>query len=264
MSDRITQAFEQARREERPALMPYITAGDPPAPSLEKMLVAIAEAGADIIEVGIPFSDPIADGPVIASAMYRSLEHGMTPELVFEEVRRARPQTDVAMVAMVSISIVAHTGVNQFVSAAKDAGFDGLIVPDADLDDLAELETTCAQQGVAFTPLVAPASTLERQKEIAAHASGFLYLLARAGVTGERSDVPDVGPRVQALRSHTDLPIGVGFGISTAEHVASIGAVADGAIVGSALVRRLHEAHQNGDDVAAEAASFVSALRPNV
>ena len=261
MSHRITKAFDRARSEARPALMPYITAGDPATPALSDLLLAIAEAGADIIEVGIPFSDPIADGPVIASAMYRALENGTTPEGVFQEVRRAREQTDVALVAMVSVSIVAHLGLAKFVADAHQAGFDGLIVPDADLDDLAELETACAEQGLALTPLVAPASTLERQREIAQHASGFVYLLARAGVTGERSETPDVSPRVQELRSCTDLPIGVGFGISTAQQVAAIGEVADGAIVGSALVRRLHEANQEGNDVAAEAAAFVSGLR---
>ena len=258
---RVKRAFERAKDAGLPALMPYLTAGDPAEPSLAELLVAIAEAGADIIEVGIPYSDPIADGPVIASAMHRSLERGMTPASVFQEVCLARQRTEVALVAMVSDSIVSHQGRPEFVAQAHDAGFDGLIVPDADLDDISELKSACSQHEVTLTLLVAPSSSLERQREIAGHASGFLYLLARAGVTGERSEIPDIEPRITQLRTCTKLPIAVGFGISTAQQVASIGLVADGAIVGSALVRRLDDAFTARKDVAAEASSFISGLK---
>ena len=240
--------------------MPYITAGDPPTPSLSELIVGMAEAGADIIEVGIPFSDPIADGPVIASAMYRALEAGMTPAMVFTQVKQARSSTDVALVGMVSDSIVAHLDRAQFVAQAAEAGFDGLIVPDADTEDLGDLQAACTTHGLTLTLLVAPTSTAERQRAIVEHCSGFLYLLARAGVTGERAEAPDIAARVAELRALSDLPIGVGFGISTADHVAAVGTSADGAIVGSALVRCLHEAHETGEDVGAAARSFVEGL----
>lgn len=263
MSARIDLAFKLARDTGRTALMPYITAGDPPTPALDDLIVAIAESGADIIEIGIPFSDPIADGPVIASAMFRSLELGTTPADVLAHVAKARSRTDVALVAMVSDSIVAHRGRATFVSEAAAAGLDGLIVPDADTADLADLENACSEHGLALILLVAPTSSDARQAELVSHASGFIYLLARAGVTGERSDAPDISARVAALRSHTNLPIGVGFGIATAEHVEAVGDSADGAIVGSALVRHLHETHQSGGDVLEAARTFVSGLRRN-
>ena len=261
MSARIELAFKRAREDGRTALMPYITAGDPPVPALDDLIVAIAESGADIIEIGVPFSDPIADGPVIASAMFRALEQGMTPAEVLAQVARARSRTDVALVAMVSDSIVAHRGRTTFVSEAANAGLDGLIVPDADTADLEDLESACSEHGLALILLVAPTSSDARQAELVSHASGFIYLLARAGVTGERSEAPDISGRVAALRAHTSLPIGVGFGIATAEHVEAVGNSADGAIVGSALVRHLHEAHQTGEDVLKAARTFVSGLR---
>ena len=260
MSNRLATAFERAKQDGRTALMPYITAGDPPEPELSRLIVAIAEAGADVIEIGLPFSDPIADGPVIASAMYRALGHGMTPATVFEEVARARSSTDVALVGMVSDSIVAHRDRSAFVAEAARAGFDGLIVPDADTSDLEDLEAACRAHGLTLTLLVAPTSTPERQEEIVSHASGFVYLLARAGVTGERSDAPEIAARVEALRACTELPICAGFGISSAEHVASVGRCADGAIVGSALVRHLHDVHESGGDVEAAARTFVAGL----
>ena len=261
MSTRTATAFARARSEGRPALMPYITAGDPPKPDLSTLIVGMADAGADIIEIGIPFSDPIADGPVIASAMFRSLEAGMTPAGVFAEVKKARATTDVALVGMVSDSIVAHSDRARFVAQAAEAGFDGLIVPDADTRDLGDLQAACETHGLTLTLLVAPMSTPERQREIVKHSSGFIYLLARAGVTGERQEAPDIAGRITELRTLTDLPIGVGFGIATAEHVAAVGASADGAIVGSALVRRLHEAHEAGEDVGAAARDFVKGLQ---
>ena len=259
--DRVTKAFEKARSEGRPAIMPYVTAGDPPEPGLESLLGALDRGGADVIEIGIPFSDPIADGPVIASAMHRALERGVTPEDVLTSVRAVREEIESALVAMVSISIVTHLGPAEFIRAASSAGIDGLIVPDADLDGFGELSAACREAGLALIPLIAPTTSIERQEVIARSASGFVYLLARAGVTGERSEAPDVAGRIRALREVTDLPIGVGFGISTSAHVRSIGEHADGAIVGSALVRVLHDAHQQEEDVTVAAESFVRSLR---
>ena len=240
--------------------MPYITAGDPPEVTLQALISRLDGAGADIIEIGVPFSDPIADGPVIASAMYRSLQEGMTPARVLEGIASARSESDVGLVAMVSDSIVTHRGRERFVAEAADAGLDGLIVPDADTGDLDELAQACEAHDLGLIPLIAPTSSLERQQALLARASGFVYLLARAGVTGVRTDAPDIAERVQALRELTRLPIAVGFGISTAAHVASVGESADGAIIGSALVNELNKAHQSGGDVLETAERFVSAL----
>ncbi|HAW96623.1 MAG: tryptophan synthase subunit alpha [Phycisphaerae bacterium] len=258
--ERVTEAFRRAKIEHRTTVMPYVTAGDPVGTSLGDLLLAMQRGGADIIEIGIPFSDPIADGPVIASAMYRALEAGMSPGTVFQEVAAVRDQLDVALVAMVSMSIVSTMDIESFVARAAESGFDGLIVPDADLDDLQLMEQSCRHHGVSLTPLVAPSSTPERIRRIVEHASGFVYLLARAGVTGARSEAPDIEARVNDLRALTELPVGVGFGISTAEHVDHVGRHADGAIVGSALVRHLHDVHENDEDVLVAAERFVNGL----
>lgn len=259
--DRVAKAFNRSRADNRTAVMPYVTAGDPAGTPLGSLLGALESGGADIIEIGIPFSDPIADGPVIASAMYRALENGSSPGIVFEHIAAARSQLDVALVAMVSMSIVSTLEIDAFVQRAAECGLDGLIVPDADLDDFLVLQNACRLAGLSLTPLVAPSSTPERLQQIVDQASGFIYLLARAGVTGARSDAPDIEDRVQALRNMTDLPIGVGFGISNGHHVAQVGRHADGAIVGSALVKHLHEVDQAGGDVLQAAESFVRELR---
>lgn len=261
MTERLSNAFERARAANRPALMPYVTAGDPTRPPLEDILVAIAEAGADVVEIGFPFSDPIADGPVIASAMHRALEAGLTPPDVLRAVAAARTRTDVPFVGMVSESIVNHRGHDRFVSEAAASGFDGLIVPDADFDHLDELSGACRNSGVALVPLVAPSTGDDRLERLLDQASGFIYLLARAGVTGVRDEAPEVADGVRRVRAVSELPIAVGFGVSNAEHVRTIGRDADGAIVGSALVRRLHEADAAGEDVADAAAEFVRALQ---
>lgn len=259
--NRVARAFTRARTEERTAVMPYVTAGDPAGTPFGALLVALEKGGADIIEIGIPFSDPIADGPVIASAMYRALETGVSPGIVFDQIAAVRDELDVALVAMVSMSIVTTLEIDAFVKRAGECGLDGLIVPDADLDDFLVLQNACRLEGLSLTPLVAPSCTPERIQRIVDQASGFVYLLARAGVTGARAEVPDIEGRVQAIRDMTDLPIGVGFGISNGHHVAEVGRHADGAIVGSALVKHLHEVDLTGGDVLQAAESFVRELR---
>ena len=259
--DRVARAFTRASAEERTAVMPYVTAGDPAGTPLGALLGALEKGGADIIEIGIPFSDPIADGPVIASAMYRALEAGVSPGIVFDHIAAARDELEVALVAMVSMSIVSTVEIDAFVTRAAECGLDGLIVPDADLDDFLVLQNACHLEGLSLTPLVAPSCTPERIQRIVDQASGFVYLLARAGVTGARAEVPDIEGRVQTIRGMTDLPIGVGFGISNGRHVAEVGRHADGAIVGSALVKHLHEVDRTGGDVLQAAESFVHELR---
>lgn len=258
--DRITAAFAKSKAENRPALMPFVVAGDPVNCPIEALLEALAKGDSDVIELGFPFSDPIADGPVIAAAMHRALERGVQTELIFESVAKFRRTSDVPIVAMVSESIVRRHGHQAFVYAAAEAGIAGVIVPDADYDDIDELLQACVAKELAFIPLIAPTSTPSRQEQLVANASGFVYLLARAGITGERGEAPEVQERVEALRMLTDLPIAVGFGISTAAHVRQVGVHAEGAIVGSALVRCLSNASDAGSDVATVASEFVAGL----
>lgn len=359
-ANRITSAFHNLRARKKKALMPFLCGGFPRPGLLASILSAVHEAGASIVEVGIPFSDPIADGPVIAAAMHEALSHGATPRSVFEEVRayRAVPRTvkidtsfgkehhiypgaplpkqshssivggvggigglgadrlliadlrvevaklndplaremlgfsgnspapaasnshgaakpktselgpdigpDLGIVAMVSISIVHRMGTAMirakqeagvkvgtsgsasaalaFCREVADHGFDGLIVPDCPLDEAHDLTEAAGDAGLTMTHLLAPTTSPERAERIVKASSGFVYMLARAGITGERQDAPDISGKVGKLRQMTDLPIAVGFGISSAEHVRSVVQHADAAIVGTAMVRRMSEA----------------------
>ncbi len=241
--------------------MPFVCGGFPRAGATAEVLAALDAAGASIIEVGIPFSDPIADGPVIAAAMHEALKGGATPESVFDEVRAARPRVRAGLVAMVSVSIVHRMGgAAGFVRRAVEAGFDGFIFPDAPLEESAPLLEAARAAGASASLLIAPTTPLPRAAEIAKASTGFVYLLARAGITGERQSVPDVAPRVRKLREVTALPIAVGFGVSSAEHVREITREADAAIVGSALVRRMKDAAAGGGDAVEAAASFCREL----
>jgi tryptophan synthase alpha chain len=255
--NRITSIFTELRTRKRAALMPFITAGYPSLDATEQMIPALESAGASIIELGFPFSDPIADGPVIAASMHEALKAGVTPRSVFDLVARVRSRTAVGIVAMVSESIITRMGPEQFVTDAANAGFDGLIVPDIDLDAARPLAGLARLHNLAFTLLIAPTTSAERIKHIAELCTGFIYVLARVGITGERDelDVAALRSRVQLVRSHTRLPIAVGFGVSSAAHVAAVAQVADAAIVGSALVRRV-----NTSDPARSAHEFVKEL----
>lgn len=280
---RIDAAFDRCRAEGRAAIIPYLTGGYPNQAAFETTLLEMARAGADIIEIGIPFSDPIADGPVIAEAMHAALQAGATPESIFAVVRRVRERVasgansgptpgatsgptsgttsgmGVALVAMVSVSIVERIGVARFVDAAAECGLDGLIVPDLDLEDAAPLAARCAERGVATILLVAPTSSPERVARITSLCRGFVYVLAQVGVTGERSTLPEgLARRLAALRTVTTLPLAVGFGIASPEQVAAVAAHADGVIVGSSIVRRMADPA----DAASEAVVFLRSLQP--
>jgi len=260
---RIDDIFSAARAEGRKLLMPFIVGGFPTPGSTGPLLRALAGAGAGIVEVGIPFSDPIADGPVIAQAMHQALERGATPASVFNEVAAVRAELSIGLVAMVSASIVGRMGgPDGFAERAASSGFDGLIVPDAPLEESERLRAACQASGLCLGLLVAPTTPPARADRIAAASSGFVYLLARTGITGDRGSVPDVAPRVARLRESTPLPIACGFGIARPEQVRQVvrEGGADAAIVGSALVRRIADAAEQGRDVPGEAASLVHEL----
>ncbi len=261
----------------RRALMPFVCGGHAGAGTTAALLPAIESAGASIIEVGIPFSDPIADGPVIAAAMHRAIQpvaeggSGATPLSVFNEVASVRSRLRAGLVAMVSVSIVHRMGGlgpgnGGFCKHAKDAGFDGLIIPDLPFEESDEAIASARQHALSLALLIAPTTSPERRDRIAKASTGFIYLLARAGITGERADVPDISPTVAAIRRATNTPIACGFGISTPDHVHKItapppnGGGADAAIVGSALVRVIDEALAKGTDPVEAARAKVAEL----
>jgi tryptophan synthase alpha chain len=253
---RIDAIFADLRHDRRTALMPFITAGHPSLGVTAEIIPAMEAAGASIVEVGVPFSDPIADGPVIAGAMHEALKAGVTPARVFETIASIRNRTTVGLVAMVSDSIVTRMGERRFLADAAAAGFDGVIIPDIDLGAAEAVGSIASEHGMTLSLLAAPTTPPTRLARIAALSSGFVYLLARAGTTGESDAAPQIERQVTALRELTDLPIAVGFGIATPEHVAAVTAAADAAIVGSALVRRMGEAR----DPVAAAAAFIREL----
>jgi len=259
--NRIKAAFADAKESGHAALLPFLCAGSPELDSIPKLLPAMQSAGASVVEIGFPYSDPVADGPTIAAAMHTALEKGITPTMIFEQVRSVRDQLTIGLVAMVSVSIViAMGGPKSFAKNASEAGFDGCIFPDLPLEETEVYRKACAENVLTMTLLISPTSPPERAVDIANASTGFAYLLARSGITGERKDVPDISKRVQSIRKKSSTPIACGFGISTAEHVSQIVEHADGAIVGSALVRRLIETHERNEDYVIEAEVAVTEL----
>ncbi len=260
--NRIVEIFKRSKESNHPVLLPFVCAGSPTLDSLVSILPALESGGASIVEIGFPYSDPVADGPTIAAAMHDSTERGMNPDLIFDQVRSVRDQVNLGLVAMVSSSIViALGGPDAFCERASNAGFDGCIFPDLAFEEMGPFIDACKKHGLTNTMMVSPSTPESRAVEIAKASTGFVYLLARAGITGERSDLPDIGDRVRHLRQHaSSTPIACGFGISNAEQVKAVTQHADGAIVGSALVRRLNEAIDQNKDPAQEAEVFLLEL----
>jgi tryptophan synthase alpha chain len=261
--ERLGGVFSEARSKKRGVLMPFVVGGHPVGVPVGEMLHALQRAGAGVVEIGFAFSDPIADGSVIAQAMHESLEAGQTVRGLLDEVAKARASLTLGIVAMVSVSLVHRNGGAAFVRTLAEAGFDGVIVPDVTLEASGALRAAATEAGIGFALLIAPSTPPARAAEIAQACSGFVYLLARAGITGEQSETPQITGRVSKLRQAmasggggSGLPIAVGFGISTAEHVRGVVADADAAIVGSALVRRLAGA----SDPVGEAERFCAEL----
>jgi tryptophan synthase alpha chain len=251
--NRIDSIFADHRRKAEKAILPFLTAGDPDLATTGRLLEAVQDAGASICELGFAFSDPVADGPVIEASMARVLNQGVRLEQVFELVARCRAKLHMGLVAMVSYSIVYRVGVKAFLRDAKQAGIDGLILPDLPLAASTAVRDTAGQLGLTCSFMIAPTTPIERARQIAKASSGFVYLLSRSGLTGESSVLPlDLPERVAALRSVTDLPIAVGFGIANPTQVKDVLAVADAAVVGSAIMRRVAEHHHQGSDTIVE------------
>jgi tryptophan synthase alpha chain len=237
--ERIRNAFTTARSQGRAAFMPYLPVGYPDLPTSLDLFQALAEAGADLIEVGAPFSDPLADGPTIQAATQQALAQGVTSADCLATVRALRGRgVEIPLLLMGYINPILAYGMEHYVADAAAAGADGFIIPDLPPDEAAEMEAACRRHGLAMIYLVAPTSTPQRLALAAKHSNGFLYLVSVTGITGARSALPPhLAGFIANVRAHTDLPLAVGFGIGAPEQARAVGALADGVIVGSALVR---------------------------
>jgi tryptophan synthase alpha chain len=239
---RIAQAFARARSENRAALVGYLCAGDPdPVLSLAACRALIA-GGVDVLELGVPFSDPLADGPTNQLAAQRALRSGMTPALLWELVRRIREASEVPIVLYTYYNLVFANGIEAWVAAARAAGVDGMLTLDLPPEESAEVTEACRAHGLATVYIVAPTTPDSRIPVIAAAATGFIYYVSREGVTGVQDRVAGgVAEAVERIRRFTSLPVAVGFGIAKRAHVAQVAAVADGVVVGSALVNLIYQ-----------------------
>jgi tryptophan synthase alpha chain len=253
---RIADTFAQLKAKKQIAMMPFVAAGFPDLATSMKVISTLQDAGANLVEVGFPFSDPIADGPVIQEAFTQALAKGLKVADIFAGIRELRSKVTLPLVAMVSYSIVFRYGVEKFATAAKSAGFDGTIIPDLPPPEAEKTCETIQRAGLDTILLVSPSTSPERRKTIAKLCSGFVYYLSVAGITGERDKLPaDMEPNVRELKSFTNVPVCVGFGIHKPEQVKQMSGFADGAIVGSAFVRRMQQYLNEGPDAVLRASA---------
>lgn len=264
----IAAVFDERRSNNQMAFMPFVTAGDPDMVATCRMIRELADRGVDLIEVGFPYSDPIADGPVIQASYTRAMENGFHVADLFAAIREittdAESPVTVPLVAMVSYAIVFRIGRESFLEQARDAGFAGLIVPDLPGDEADEFAEMAAAAGLDLIQLISPTTSLERAERILEVCRGFVYCVSVAGTTGVRDRLPDeLKQQLQELRSKTDLPLCVGFGVNKPEHIETLRGLADGVIVGSAIVRQLDplaEGSKTIDDVAAGIGDFADGM----
>lgn len=230
--NKIRQAFEHGK-----AFIPFITCGDPSLEITEQLVYAMEKAGADLIELGIPFSDPTAEGPVIQEADLRALHGNVTTDSIFHMVKNIRKNSQVPIVFMTYANVVFSYGTVRFMEQAAECGIDGLILPDVPFEEKEEFDVVCEKYGICLISMIAPTSH-DRIRMIAKEAKGFVYCVSSLGVTGTRSEITtDIGAMVKLVKEVSDIPCAVGFGISTPEQAAKMAALSDGAIVGSAIVK---------------------------
>ncbi len=232
----IKTAFENGK-----AFIAFITCGDPDLDTTEKIIETMAENGVDMIELGIPFSDPTAEGPVIQAANLRGLAQGVTTDKVFDMIRRVRKRVSIPMVFMTYANVVFSYGTERFIRTAAEVGMSGLILPDVPYEEKAEFADVCKKYGLDLISLIAPTSD-ERIGMIASSAEGFVYCVSSLGVTGTRSEITsDIDSMIASVRENTDIPVAIGFGISNPEQAAQMAAKADGIIIGSAIVKLIEK-----------------------
>ena len=254
--NKIRQAFGNGK-----AFIPFITCGDPDVETTMACVREMVKSGADLVELGIPFSDPTAEGPVIQGANLRALTGGVTTDRIFDMVRELRKDVAVPMVFMTYANVVFSYGAERFISTCAGIGIDGLILPDLPFEEKEEFLAVCRAHGVALISLIAPTSA-NRVAMIAKEAEGFIYLVSSLGVTGVRSSITtDLGPIIRTIRENTDVPCAIGFGISNPEQAKAMAKEADGVIVGSAIVKLIA---QYGKDAAAPVGAFVKEMKDAV
>jgi tryptophan synthase alpha chain len=258
----IDDLFTRLRREKRKALMPFVTAGDPDLNFTAAVIKELVARGCHLCEIGIPYSDPIADGPIIQASYTRALSHKIKLADILSTLGDVAPKVPAPLVTMISYAIVYRHGVEKYVDEVRARGIAGLIVPDLPIEESAALAKICAARDTSLIQLVTPTTPRERAVRIAETSTGFLYYVSVAGITGERTELPtQLVENVGWLRSQTKLPICIGFGISTPEHVKLLAPVADGLIVGSAIVRRIaRAADQPREEVLADVGKYVTEL----
>ncbi|MFH1877909.1 MAG: tryptophan synthase subunit alpha [Candidatus Omnitrophota bacterium] len=263
--NRINAAFERLAREKKKAFIPYVTAGDPDMAMSKKIVEALSHSGADIIELGIPFSDPLADGPTIQKAIHRSLASGCKVHKVFGMVRELRKKVSVPLVFMTYYNIVFNYGVLRFIRDARSAGADGLIVPDLPMEESGDLIRAAREKDFCVVMLTAPTTYPERFIKIAELSNGFIYYVSLTGVTGTRKDLSgDIRGKIREIKKLTSKPVCVGFGVSTPAQAHDICEEADGVIVGSALIKIIEKNILNKKLMLSEISGFAESLAVSV
>ncbi len=262
--NRIAGRFELLRAEGKKGFIPFVSAGDPDINTSKRIVLALAESGADIIELGVPFSDPMAVGPTIQASSMRALENGVTLHDILAMVVEVRKETEVPIVLFSYLNPLYRYGIERLAEDAAAAGVDGVLVTDVVDEEAATISGTLRKKGLDLISLIAPTTSDERLKSISENAGGFIYAVSRAGVTGARSETSDAARTlVERARRFTDLPIAVGFGISTREQIENVWRYADAAVVGSAIVRQIEGSIAAGDCVES-VREFVRELLPPV
>jgi len=257
---RIADVFAALKQQGKKGLIPFITAGDPDLATTERLLIALSHAGATLIELGVPFSDPMADGPVIQRASERALKHGFGLQDILDTAARARKQVDTPIILFSYYNPLLQFGLQRLAQAVSDAGVDGVLVTDLTPEESGEFEARLREHQLDMIFLIAPTSTDERLRLVAEHASGFIYAVSRAGVTGTRDQVSvEAEQLVHRMRQFSSLPVAVGFGISNAAQVADVHRYADAVVVGSALVAEM-ERLQGSPDLVEEMGNFLPGL----
>ncbi|MBQ8400508.1 MAG: tryptophan synthase subunit alpha [Clostridia bacterium] len=247
------EAFQSGK-----AFIPFITCGDPDLETTGKIVRAAVKNGADLIELGIPFSDPTAEGPVIQGANLRALSGGVTTDMIFDFVRELRQDVTIPLVFMTYANVVFSYGAEEFISTCAEIGIDGIVLPDLPFEEKGEFQPICAKYGVDLISLIAPTSH-DRIAMIAKEAEGFLYIVSSLGVTGTRSEITtDLSAIVKVVRENTDIPCAIGFGISTPEQAKKMAGISDGAIVGSAIIKLME---QHGREAAEPVGAYVREMK---
>jgi len=258
---RIAHLFDELKKKNEKALIAYITAGDPDMETTGQLLKCLVESGADMIELGVPFSDPMADGPTIQAAAQRSLNHPFSIESILGLVKKFRGYSQVPLILFGYYNPLLQYGLERLACDAREAGVDGFLVVDLPPEEAAELKKAADAQRLDTIFLLAPTSTDERIRKVAGVSTGFVYYVSITGVTGAREGLADMlEPAVDKIRTFTDLPVGIGFGVSRPEHVREIARFADAVIVGSAIIKEL-EAHAGKPDLLVRVGSFVQELK---